>query len=72
MTATAARRKAIDFSTPLYVVASRLVASKDKNLFPTAESLSGLRVGVQQGTIMETYARKEWERKGVQVMHDLL
>lgn len=68
MTATDARRKVIDFSTPLYVVASRLVASKDKNLEPTADSLKGLRVGVQQGTTMETYARKEWAPKGVQII----
>ncbi|AQS52155.1 ABC transporter substrate-binding protein [Paenalcaligenes hominis] len=68
MTATDARRKVIDFTTPLYIVASRLVASKDKNLEPTAESLKGLRIGVQQGTTMETYARKEWAPKGVQII----
>lgn len=68
MTATDARRKVIDFTTPIYVVASRLVAPKDKNLEPTAESLKGLRVGVQQGTTMETYARKEWAPKGVQII----
>ncbi|GAA5088040.1 ABC transporter substrate-binding protein [Paenalcaligenes hermetiae] len=68
MTATDARRKVIDFSSPLYIVASRLVAHKDKPLEPTAESLKGLRVGVQQGTTMETYARKEWAPKGVQII----
>lgn len=68
MTATDARRKVIDFTTPMYVVASRLVASKDKDLEPTVESLKGLRIGVQQGTTMETYARKEWAPKGIQVI----
>lgn len=68
MTATDARRKVIDFSTPLYVVASRLVAHKDKNLEPTVDSLKGLRIGVQQGTTMESYARKEWAPNGVQVI----
>ncbi|WP_269900138.1 transporter substrate-binding domain-containing protein [Paenalcaligenes faecalis] len=68
MTATDARRKVIDFSAPLYIVASRLVAHKDKNLEPTVESLKGLRIGVQQGTTMETYARKEWAPKGIQVI----
>src|SRR5690606_12155534 len=32
------------------------------------ESLKGKRVGVQQGTTMETYARKEWAGKGVNVV----
>ena len=68
MTATDARRKVIDFSTPLYIVASRLVAHKDKNLEPTADSLKGLRIGVQQGTTMESYARKEWAPKGVKII----
>lgn len=68
MTATDTRRKVIDFTTPLYVVASRLVAHKDKNLEPTVESLKGLRVAVQQGTTMEAYARKEWAPKGVQII----
>lgn len=68
MTATDARRKVIDFTTPMYVVASRLVAPKDKNLEPTVESLKGLRIGVQQGTTMEAYARKEWAPNGIQVI----
>lgn len=68
MTATDARRKVIDFTTPIYVVASRLVAPKDKNLEPTVESLKGLRIGVQQGTTMEAYARKEWAPNGIQVI----
>ena len=68
MTATDARRKVIDFSVPMYVVASRLVAHKDKALEPTVESLKGRRVAVQQGTTMESYARKEWAPHGVQVI----
>lgn len=68
MTATDARRKVIDFTTPMYVVASRLVAPKDKHLEPTVESLKGLRIGVQQGTTMEAYARKEWAPNGIQVI----
>lgn len=68
MTATDARRKVIDFSSPLYIVVSRLVAHKDKDLEPTVESLKGLRIGVQQGTTMEAYARKEWAPNGIQVI----
>lgn len=68
MTATDARRRVIDFSHPLYIVASRLVTHKNNNLEPTVESLKGLRIGVQQGTTMETYARKEWAPKGIQII----
>uniref|UniRef100_UPI003340786F transporter substrate-binding domain-containing protein n=1 Tax=Castellaniella defragrans TaxID=75697 RepID=UPI003340786F len=68
MTATDARRKVIDFSTPMYIVPVKLIARKDSGLQPTAESLKGKRVGVQQGTTMETYARAEWAPKGVEVI----
>lgn len=68
MTATEARRKVIDFTTPVYLVPVRLMAKKGSGLQPTAESLKGKRVGVQQGTTMETYARKEWAGKGVTIV----
>lgn len=68
MTATDARRKVIDFTVPLYVVPVKLAARKGSGLLPNAKSLKGKRVGVQQGTTMETYARKEWAPKGVIVV----
>ncbi len=68
MTATEARKKVIDFSTPMYIVPVKLLVKKGSGLEPTAESLKGKRVGVQQGTTMETYARKHWAPKGVQVI----
>ncbi len=68
MTATDARRKVIDFSTPMYIVPVKLMVRKGSGLQPTAESLKGKRVGVQQGTTMETYARQEWAPKGVEVV----
>jgi lysine/arginine/ornithine transport system substrate-binding protein len=68
MTATDARRKVIDFSTPMYIVPVKLMVRKGSGLQPTAESLKGKRVGVQQGTTMETYARGEWAPKGVEVV----
>lgn len=68
MTATAARAKVIDFSEPMYIVPVRLAARKGSGLEPTAESLKGKRVGVQQGTTMETYARQYWAPNGVTVV----
>lgn len=68
MTATEARKKVIDFSTPIYIVPVKLMVKKGSGLEPTPESLKGKRVGVQQGTTMETYARKNWAPKGVDVV----
>lgn len=67
MTATAERAKVIDFSTPMYIVPVKLMVKKGSGLEPTAESLKGKRVGVQQGTTMETYANKHWAPYGVKV-----
>ena len=41
---------------------------KGSPLLPTAASLKGKRVGVQQGTIQETYAKTYWAPKGVTVV----
>ncbi len=68
MTATEARAKIIDFSTPMYIVPVKLMVKKGSGLQPTAESLKGKRVGVQQGTTMETYANKHWAPNGVNVV----
>ncbi|ALO37710.1 ABC transporter substrate-binding protein [Alcaligenes faecalis] len=68
MTATEARAKVIDFSEPMYIVPVRLAARKGSGLEPTAESLKGKRVGVQQGTTMETYARQNWANNGVTIV----
>ncbi len=68
MTATEARAKVIDFTEPLYIVPVRLAARKDSGLEPTVESLKGKRVGVQQGTTMETYARQNWASNGVTIV----
>ncbi len=68
MTATEARAKVIDFTEPLYIVPVRLAARKGSGLEPTVESLKGKRVGVQQGTTMETYARQNWANNGVTIV----
>jgi len=65
---TPARRAAIDFSDYVYHVPTRLVARSGSGLLPTAASLAGKRVGVQQGTIQEAYARAHWANAGVNVV----
>jgi len=68
MSMTPARAEQIAFSDKLFNTPTRLVAKKGTNLQPTAESLKGKSVGVEQGTIQETYAKAYWAPKGVQVV----
>ncbi|WP_321902537.1 ABC transporter substrate-binding protein [Paraburkholderia tropica] len=68
MNATAQRREAIDFTTVIYRVPSRLIARTDSGLVATAASLKGKRVGVLQASIQETYAKTHWEPAGVNVV----
>lgn len=57
----------IAFTDKINDVPPRLVARRGTNLLPTAESLKGKSVGVEQGSTQETYARTYWEPKGVTV-----
>ncbi|MBN3810042.1 ABC transporter substrate-binding protein [Paraburkholderia sp. Ac-20347] len=68
MNATAQRRAAIDFTTVIYRVPSRLIARTDSGLVATAASLKGKRVGVLQASIQETFAKTHWEPAGVNVV----
>ncbi|WP_408466994.1 ABC transporter substrate-binding protein [Paraburkholderia fungorum] len=68
MTMTPKREEQIGFSVRLYNTGSRLIVAKGSNLQPTAESLAGKSVGVEQGTIQEIYARTCWEPKGTRVV----
>jgi lysine/arginine/ornithine transport system substrate-binding protein len=68
MTITPQREQQIAFSAKLFATPTRLVAKKGSPLQPTAESLKGKSVGVEQGTIQETYAKTNWAPKGVNVV----
>ncbi|RKP47624.1 ABC transporter substrate-binding protein [Trinickia fusca] len=68
MTITPEREKQIAFSKPLFDTPTALVAKKGSGLQPTPEALKGKSVGVEQGTIQETYAKTNWEAKGVKVV----
>jgi len=68
MSMTPKREEQIAFSSKLFNTPTRLVDKKGANLQPTAESLKGKTVGVEQGTIQETYAKTYWAPKGVNVV----
>lgn len=68
MTVTPARQKQIDFSSEMYNEPTSLIAKKGAGLKPTVESLKGKTVGVESGTIQETYANTYWKPNGVTVV----
>jgi histidine transport system substrate-binding protein len=65
---TEKRAQQIAFTDKLFNAPVRMVAKKGSNLLPTVESLKGKRVGVEQGSTQETYAKEYWEPKGVSVV----
>ncbi len=65
---TPQRLKEVDFSDKYYAGSPQLIAKKGSPLLPTAESLAGQTVGVQSGSIHETYARTHWAAKGVKIV----
>ncbi|TAL95903.1 MAG: ABC transporter substrate-binding protein [Paraburkholderia sp.] len=67
MSITPQRAEQIAFSSKLFNTPTRLIAKKGSGILPTAESLKGKNVGVEQGTIQETYAKAYWEAKGAKV-----
>jgi len=68
MAVTERRLKEIDFSQVLYKPPVRLVGRVNSGLLPSPESLSGRRVGVQQGSTEEMYANKYWRGKGADIV----
>jgi len=68
MSMTEQRMKEVAFSDKLFNTPTRMVAKVGSGLKPTVASLAGKRVGVEQGTIQETYAKTYWAPKGVEVV----
>ncbi|MFC3532886.1 ABC transporter substrate-binding protein [Vogesella facilis] len=68
MSVTEKRLAQIDFSDKIYRSPARLVAKKGVGILPTVEGLNGKRVGVEQGSTQEVYAKTYWEPKGVTVV----
>lgn len=68
MSVTDKRLQQIDFTNKISYSPTRMVAKSGSNLQPTAESLRGKSIGVEQGTIQETYAKTYFEPKGANVV----
>ncbi|BBE08318.1 cationic amino acid ABC transporter periplasmic-binding protein [Mycoavidus cysteinexigens] len=68
MTITEPRKKQIDFSNKLFDAPARMVALADAKLTPDAKVLRDKRIGVQQGTTAETYAKRQWAPRGVTII----
>ncbi|MGZ2746473.1 ABC transporter substrate-binding protein [Burkholderia stagnalis] len=68
MSMTPARQEQIAFSAKLFNTPTRLVAKKGSSLMPTDAAVKGKRIGVEQGTIQETYAKTHWAPAGATVV----
>ncbi|KVC61915.1 ABC transporter substrate-binding protein [Burkholderia ubonensis] len=68
MSMTPAREEQIAFSAKLFNTPTRLVAKKGSSLMPDVKSVKGHRIGVEQGTIQETYAKTYWAPAGATVV----
>jgi histidine transport system substrate-binding protein len=68
MSVTEKRQQQIDFTDRISYSPTRMVAKAGSSLQPTAESLKGKEIGVEQGTVQETYARTYLEPQGVTVI----
>ncbi|WP_075181821.1 transporter substrate-binding domain-containing protein [Pantoea sp. 1.19] len=68
MNITAQRMKSIAFTRPIYRIPSQLVGRQGAGMQPTAAGLQGKQIGVLQGSIQETYAKRHWEPKGVSIV----
>jgi lysine/arginine/ornithine transport system substrate-binding protein len=68
MSMTPKRLQQIDFTSKISEAPTRMVAKKGSGLLPSADSLKGKSIGVEQGTIQETYAKTYFEPNGVKVV----
>jgi histidine transport system substrate-binding protein len=68
MTITPKRMQQIAFSNKISNAPARLVVRRGSSLLPDAASLKGKRVGVEQGTSQEDYARAMWQPAGVEIV----
>lgn len=61
------RLKEIAFTDKLYAGPSFLLAKSGTLAAAEAAALKGKRIGVEQGSIQETFAKKHWESHGVSI-----
>lgn len=68
MSKTPEREKAIAFSSQMYDEPTSLIAKKGSGITATVDGLKGKTVGVEAGTIQESYANTYWKPNGVKVV----
>lgn len=68
MEVTPERAKQINFSSEMFDGLNSLVVPKNSNIKPTIASLKGKTVGVESGTIQESYAKAYWQPEGVKIV----
>ncbi|OTP79934.1 transporter substrate-binding domain-containing protein [Caballeronia sordidicola] len=68
MAITEKRMQQIAFSTKLFQFKSRLIAKSGAPMTVSPDGLRGKRIGVQSGTQFETYAQKNWQPGGAEVV----
>lgn len=68
MTVTPKRQEQIAFTDKVSNAPARLVVKRGSGLLPTLESLKGKRIGVEQGSTQEAFAKAVWGSKGVDVL----
>ncbi len=68
MSVTEKRQKEIDFSERITRVPSRMIAKTNSKILPTLDALRGKRVGVQQASTHEAYAKQKWGNAGVEIV----
>ncbi|QLG92777.1 ABC transporter substrate-binding protein [Pseudomonas yamanorum] len=68
MTITPKRLGQIAFTDKVSNAPARLVIKRGSGLEPTVESLKGKRVGVEQGSTQEAFAKAVWGSQGVDIL----
>jgi histidine transport system substrate-binding protein len=68
MTITPKREQQIAFTNKISNAPARLVVRRGSPLLPDASSLKGKRIGVEQGSSQEDYARAMWQPAGVEIV----
>jgi lysine-arginine-ornithine-binding protein len=68
MAVTAEREQQVAFSDKIYDGKVKFLAREDSGLLPNIASLGGKRIGVEQGTTQERFAKARWANNGVTIV----
>lgn len=65
---TEARKKLLLFTDKVHGGGTRLIVRENSGIYPDGAQLRGKRIGVEQGSNVENFARQRWARQGVNVV----